>query len=117
LVETIFGTSLIRAAGFLKVTERGNAMSEDVIRMPKRFDYASGFEFNAALSVAMDKYQEIKLDCARLEYIDSAGIGLLVMANKKAQSADVKLVIINLHSTPKEILQLANLQKLIEIRG
>lgn len=92
-------------------------MNTDVIRMPKRFDYSSGFEFNNALSVAIDKFQEVKLDCNGLEYIDSAGIGLLVMANKKAQSQNSKLVIINLHSTPKEILQLANLQKLIEIRG
>ena len=92
-------------------------MKSDVIRMPKRFEYSSGSEFNAALSVAMDQHREVMLDCAGLEYIDSAGIGLLVMANKKAQAKHAKLVIINLHSAPKEILQLANLQKLIEIRG
>jgi anti-anti-sigma factor len=92
-------------------------MSVNVIRMPNRFDYSSGSEFNAALSVAMDQYREVMLDCSGLEYIDSAGIGLLVMANKKVQAKNVKLMIINLHSAPKEILQLANLQKLIEIRG
>jgi anti-anti-sigma factor len=101
---------------FNKFIERGNAMSTNIIKMPSRFDYSSGSEFNAGLSVAMNQYREVMLDCSGLEYIDSAGIGLLVMANKKVQAKNVKLVIINLRSAPKEILQLANLQKLIEIR-
>lgn len=91
-------------------------MGNDVIRIPKRFDYSFGSGFNAALLVAVDQYPEVILDCAELEYIDSAGIGLLVMAYKKAQSKNTKLVIVNLHSSAKEILDLANLQKLIEIR-
>jgi anti-anti-sigma factor len=91
-------------------------MTSNVIRMPKRFDYSSGAEFNAALAVAVDQNQEVLLDCTGLDYIDSAGIGLLVMANKKSQAKNAKLVITHLKTAPREILQLANLQKLIEIR-
>jgi anti-anti-sigma factor len=50
-----------------------------------------------------------------LEYIDSAGIGLLVMSQKKVQAKHSKLIITNLKPSPREILQLANLQKIIEI--
>ncbi len=87
-----------------------------VIRMPKRFDYSSSADFNSAVSSALEQPGVITLDCIDLEYIDSAGIGLLVMSQKKAQSRQAKLVMINLKSAPKEILGLANLQKIIEIR-
>ena len=89
--------------------------SSAVIRMPKRFDYSSSTDFNGAVSVALEQPGTITLDCIDLEYIDSAGIGLLVMSQKKAQSRQSKLVMINLKTAPKEILGLANLQKIIEI--
>ncbi|WP_049628984.1 STAS domain-containing protein [Cellvibrio sp. pealriver] len=85
-----------------------------VIRMPKRFDYSSSAEFNNAMAAALEHPGTITLDCIELEYIDSAGIGLLVMSQKKAQSRQSKIVLTNLKSSPKEILQLANLQKIID---
>lgn len=85
------------------------------IRMPKRFDYSSSMEFNSKVSGLLENPTTITLDCIELEYIDSAGIGLLVMSQKKAQARQSKLVMINLKTAPKEILQLANLQKIIDI--
>lgn len=86
-----------------------------IIKMPKRFDYSSSMEFNANIAAALDASASITLDCIELDYIDSAGIGLLVMSQKKAQARQSKLVMINLKPAPKEILQLANLQKIIEL--
>jgi anti-anti-sigma factor len=86
-----------------------------VIRMPRRFDYSGGAEFNRKVSSALNTPGTIKLDCSELEYIDSAGIGLLIMSQKKAQSHDSKIIMSNLKVAPKEILHLANLQKVIEI--
>lgn len=91
-------------------------MTNNLIRIPKRFDYSYSSQFNSDLSMALDRYQEVILDCRDLEYIDSAGIGILVMAHKKSQAKNTKLVITNLNSSAREILGLANLQKLIEIR-
>lgn len=85
-----------------------------IIRMPKRFDYSCSMEFNARIAEALES-STITLDCIELEYIDSAGIGLLVMSQKKAQARQSKLVMINLKAAPKEILHLANLQKIIDI--
>ena len=94
-------------------------MSCEPIKMPKRFDYTVSGEFNAALLSCLAESttanRKITLDCALLEYIDSAGIGILVMAHKKAQNANAELVINNMKSSAKEILLLANMQKLIEI--
>ena len=86
-----------------------------IIKMPKRFDYSSSVEFNSQIPTALEGSGAITLDCSALDYIDSAGIGLLVMAQKKAQSHQEKIAIVNLKAAPKEILQLANLQKIIDI--
>jgi anti-anti-sigma factor len=85
------------------------------IRMPKRFDYSSSAEFNTKITAALESPGAITLDCTDLEYIDSAGIGLLVMSQKKVQAKHSNLIITNLKPAPREILQLANLQKIIEI--
>lgn len=88
----------------------------NTVKMPKRFDYSSGTEFNAAIQAATQNHKLVTIDCSGMDYIDSAGIGLLVMATKQAQSQNAKLVMTNLQATPREILQLANMQKIIEIR-
>jgi anti-anti-sigma factor len=91
-------------------------MSGTVIKLPARFSYSSSGEFNAAIDKAIETPGEIRIDCSALEYIDSAGIGLLVMSQKKAHSRGGKLIAEHLKAGPREILLLANLQKLIEIR-
>ena len=90
--------------------------SLSVIRMPKRFDYSSSVSFNSQIAAALEHPGTLTLDCIDMAYIDSAGIGLLVMSHKKAQSRQSKIVITNLKSSPREILQLANLQKIIEMK-
>lgn len=86
-----------------------------VIKMPARFDYSSSVDFNAAIAQALAQAELIRLDCSDMNYIDSAGIGLLVMSHKKAQEKSVSLVMGNLKAAPREILELANMQKLITI--
>jgi len=89
------------------------------IRLPKRFDYSASTEFNNALAQSLNVAngkKEIIVDCAELEYLDSAGIGLLVMAHKRVMNSQAHLVMINLRQSAKDILLLANLQRLIEFR-
>ena len=86
-----------------------------VIRMPKRFDYSSSSEFNNAIASALEQGGDVVLDCSEMEYIDSAGIGLLVMSQKKAKAKNERLVMSYLKPAPKEILGLANIQKIIDI--
>jgi len=91
----------------------------NTIKMPKRFDYSAGGQFNAAISAALGEDgadEKIQLDCIHLDYIDSAGIGLLVMAHKKAISKGASISILHTKASIKEILLLANLQKLISIQ-
>jgi anti-anti-sigma factor len=89
------------------------------IKMSKRFDYSTSGDFNAAISAALGEDaadSTIKLDCIHMDYIDSAGIGLVVMAHKKALSKGATIEIVNTKPSIKEIFLLANLQKLISIK-
>jgi anti-anti-sigma factor len=91
----------------------------NTIKMSKRFDYSASGAFNSAIGTAMGEDaadQKIQLDCIHMDYIDSAGIGLLVMAHKKAMSKGFTIEIVHAKPSIKEILLLANLQKLISIK-
>lgn len=91
----------------------------NIITMPKRFDYSASAGFNTVLAEILavkGEGTQILLDCSQMDYIDSAGIGLLVMAHKKASSSKSSIAVINVKPSTKEILLLANLQKLIDIR-
>lgn len=91
----------------------------NTIKISKRFDYGASAEFNAAMGAALNtsaSEQKIQLDCIHMDYIDSAGIGLLVMAHKKAMTNGATIEIIHAKPSVKEILLLANLQKLISIK-
>ena len=93
-------------------------MSE-FIKIPKRFDYSVSSDFNAAINTALTEAgddKKITLDCSEMEYLDSAGIGLIVMAHKKALNNQCRVAIINTKPSAREILLLANLQKLIDIQ-
>lgn len=93
--------------------------SATLIKMPQKFDYKASAAFNASLAAAINDLdgadKKVVMDCAQMEYIDSAGVGILVMAHKKSQNANARLSMINVKSIAKEILFLANLQKLIDI--
>lgn len=88
----------------------------NTIKMPSRFDYSKIQEFNAAFAKLSEPGETVYLDCDQLEYIDSAGIGILVMAQKKAKAQSVVLIIKNIKGAVKEILELANLQKIIDFQ-
>lgn len=91
----------------------------NIIKMSKRFDYSASSEFNAAISAALGEDTSnkiIQLDCIHMDYIDSAGIGLLVMAHKKAMTKGANIEIVHAKPSIKEIFLLANLQKLISIK-
>lgn len=91
-------------------------MTSDTIKMPKRFNYSCINDFNEQFSKLAVNAMTIYLDCENIEYIDSAGIGILVMTQKKAKSMNIKLVMTRLRDSIRDVLELANLQKIIEFK-
>lgn len=96
-------------------------MSENksrAIRLPERFDFNFHKEFYTLTAELLTdaKVQEIEMDFSQVEYLDSSALGMLVMLQKKCSEANKKAVIINARGVPADILDVANMSKLIEIR-
>lgn len=90
--------------------------TDTVLIMPRRFDYGFNYEFHQAIDnlIKNDASTQIVLDCEAMEYIDSVGIGLLVMAQKKVHAVQKSIAMIHLTPNVREVLVLTNLQKIIQ---
>lgn len=59
----------------------------------------------------------IVLDLAQLDYVDSFGIGLFLVALDEVKKAGNRMVVRNAHGAVKRIFTLANLDTLLEMEG
>lgn len=94
-------------------------MSEiNVIRIPERFDFSFHKAFNESTDLALKDGQVgvISLDFSQVSYLDSAALGMVVYLHKKATAANKKIQIVNASGIADEILKVANLNKIIEIK-
>lgn len=89
-----------------------------VIRIPERFDFSSHKNFNENTDVALKDSQVslISLDFSQVNYLDSAALGMVVYLHKKAAAANKKIQIINASGIAEEILKVANINKIIDIK-
>lgn len=89
-----------------------------IIRILERFDFSFHKKFTETTEVALkdSKISLISLDFSQVSYLDSAALGMIVYLHKKSVSANKKVNIINASGTAAEILNVANINKLIEIK-
>jgi len=89
-----------------------------VVRVPERFDFSCHKKFSENTDVALKDVQVnlIQLDFSQASYLDSAALGMVVYLHKKAAVANKKVEIVNATGVALEILQVANINKLIEIK-
>lgn len=88
------------------------------VKLPERFDfsYHKVFYEHTANALKQTKYSEILADFSQVEYLDSSALGMLVMLQKKCTEQNKKVVIVNASGIPFDILQVANMDKIVEIR-
>jgi anti-anti-sigma factor len=92
-------------------------MSEKTLQLPERFDfgYLSEFTEQYQARLADESVTEITLDFSRVEYLDSSALGMMVMFQKKAKSQNVPVKIKGAKDSAKDILQVANFDRLFNI--
>ncbi len=88
------------------------------IRLPERFDFSYHKTFYGHTYDALNQNtsQEVIVDFSEVDYLDSSALGMLVMLQKKCAEQNKKVVIENASGVPSEILQVANMGKIVEIR-
>ena len=88
------------------------------IRLDGRFDFSAHRDFRESYSAGLDApdVKEFEIDLARVEYVDSSALGMLLMLREKAQAANKSVALANCTGPVKKILDVANFNRLFAIR-
>jgi anti-sigma B factor antagonist len=91
----------------IEIDEQGNHF------LSGRFDASQEETATKAFS-RIEKSTEI--DCSKLEYISSAGIGVLIAAQKRLMPKNEQLILVNLNPHIVEIFRYAGLDAIFTIK-
>lgn len=91
-------------------------MSLSTIVLPERFDFSYHAHFQEAFmkNLNVPEVEGIILDFSRVEYIDSAALGMMMMWQKRSASAAKKVFIKGARGASAQVLSMANMQRLFE---
>jgi anti-anti-sigma factor len=92
-------------------------MSEKALQIPERFDFGYHREFTDQYQTLLEdnSITGIALDFSRVGYLDSSALGMMVLFQKKAKGKSVSVRIRGAKDSAKEILQIANFDRLFDI--
>ena len=81
-------------------------------------------ELDASSAVVLDaelnkpeivNYQKVLIDCQRLSYISSAGLGVFISHLQRLQDSDVKLIFFNMQEKVFNVFEILGLDSLMNI--
>lgn len=98
----------------IRQTKGGN---QATLALSGRFDFNVHRDFKEAyMSVLNDaEVQTININLARVEYLDSSALGMLLMLRERVQAANKQIALANPNETVMKILDIANFKKLFTI--
>jgi len=80
-----------------------------------RLDTVTTPEAESVMKDGLDSYTELKLDFAKLDYISSAGLRLLLSLQKMMNSRGGSMRIVNANETVKEIFEVTGFSEIMNI--
>jgi len=83
-----------------------------VVHLAGRLDAAEAERTEMTFGEIADS---VTLDCSQLDYISSAGIGLLIELHKRLESSGHRLTLVNLLPRVRNIFRYAGLDRLLNI--
>ncbi|OIQ74036.1 putative anti-sigma factor antagonist [mine drainage metagenome] len=88
-----------------------------VIAPGTRFDFSTHREFRNAYETAMATpgVRAIHVDLKDVAYLDSSALGMLLLLKEKAEVHGQSVALVNSHGTVRDILDVANFNKLFSI--
>ena len=87
------------------------------ISLGGRFDYSAHREFRAACdsSIANPRIDELVVDFAAVEYLDSSALGMLLLLKERADVARKTVSLVQTRLAVKQVLEIANFHQLFRI--
>lgn len=82
-----------------------------------RFDFHSHRDFRSAYDALLSRpeVRDITVDFAKVDYLDSSALGMLLLLREKAEASGKKVKLANLTGSVKQVLEIANFGKLFTI--
>lgn len=89
-----------------------------VLALAGRFDFSAHRDFRGAYTAQLDnpKLRSIAIDVARVDYMDSAALGMLLLLRQGAEDAGKTVVLRGAAGSVQKILEIANFGKLFTMR-
>ncbi len=78
------------------------------------FDCHRDFKDATMAAIQSPGFKKLVLDFAAVEYLDSSGLGMLLLLKERAGSADVLLQ--NCSGTVRNVLEIANFNKIFDLK-
>lgn len=87
-----------------------------VVKLSGRFTFDSHRDFRDAISTHLAGHaNEIAIDFSAVEYMDSAALGMLLLARERAAEQGKTVTLTNCRGPVKAVLDIANFQRLFDI--
>jgi anti-anti-sigma factor len=99
---------------YMNVTQEKNEQSV-VLHLAGRFDFGARKTFKDAMDEALKEEMPIVLDFRQVSFVDSSALGLLVIAHQTLKSKKIHLSLVNPQAYVQQVLDLANVAKMIPI--
>ncbi|PJA78569.1 MAG: anti-anti-sigma factor [Nitrospirae bacterium CG_4_9_14_3_um_filter_51_5] len=86
-----------------------------IVHLAGRFDFGARKTFKDSMDQAMKEAMPIVLDFGQVSFVDSSALGLLVIAHQTLKSRKIPFFLLNPQTYVKQVLDLANVAKMIPI--
>jgi len=96
-------------------TEKSEDGKQVTIKIDGRFDFGSHHDFRDAYRGANEAGTVFVLDMSKTEYMDSSALGMILLLKEHSGTLGGDIKIINATSEIRNILEIANFDKLFSI--
>ena len=99
------------------MVEIKNSLENDIftIYVIGEVDASSSIHLDESINEATTKYKKIIVNCEKLEYISSAGLGVFMSYINDLEDKGIKLVIFGLSEKVLHVFQILGLDQLLKI--
>lgn len=89
------------------------------IAMSGRFDFKAYRDFRDAYTPPLDNaaVSEIEIEMSKVDYMDSAALGMLLLLSERAKAANKPVALVNASGAVSRLLEIANFSKIFNIKG
>lgn len=89
------------------------------ITMTGRFDFGVHRDFKDAYMPLLGNaaVREIEIEMSKVDYLDSAALGMLLLLHERAREANKPVALLNASGTASQVMEVANFSKIFTVKN